>query len=122
VTRRAHVAPTLLLMLMGAGAALAPAPALAQQEGGDARAGRRLAGGRCAVCHGNDGIALQPDAPNLAGQNPAYLAAQLRAYRGGERRHEQMGLVAQELTDAQIGDLAAWYAAIEVTATVPGSR
>jgi cytochrome c553 len=108
-----------LLLLIGAGAVLAPV-AFAQQEGGDARAGRRLAGGRCAVCHGNDGIALQPDAPNLAGQNPIYFAAQLRAYRAGERKHEQMSLMAAELTDAQIADLAAWYASIEIEATVPG--
>ena len=63
---------------------------------------------------------MLPDAPNLAGQNAAYSAAQLRQYRSGERRHELMTVVSQELTDAQIADLAAWYAAIEVTATVPG--
>ena len=94
--------------------------AILPAQAADPRAGRRLAGARCAVCHGNDGIAVQPDAPNLAGQNPAYLAAQLAAFRGGERRQEQMSLMAQALTDEQIADLAAWYAAIEVTATVPG--
>jgi cytochrome c553 len=95
-------------------------PVAAQEAAGDARAGRRLAGARCAVCHGNDGIAVQPDAPNLAGQNPLYAATQLRYFRSGERRHEQMNLLARDLTDAQIADLTAWYAAIEVTATVPG--
>jgi len=100
--------------MMLAGAAVAPA-----QEAGDAAAGRRLAGSRCAVCHGRDGIATQPDAPSLAGQNPAYVAAQLGRFRSGERKHEQMNIIAAELTDSQIADLAAWYAAIEVTATVP---
>jgi cytochrome c553 len=107
-----------LAVLVGAAGA-----ASAQQEqgpAGDPRAGRRLAGARCAACHGNDGIAVLPEAPNLAGQNAAYSAAQLRQYRSGERRHELMTVVSQELTDAQIADLAAWYAAIEVTATVPG--
>ena len=94
--------------------------AILPAQAADPRAGRRLAGARCAVCHGNDGIAVQPDAPNLAGQNPAYLAAQLEAFRTGARQQEQMSLMARELTDAQIADLAAWYAAIEVTATVPG--
>ncbi|SDC45325.1 c-type cytochrome [Belnapia rosea] len=98
-------------------ALLLASPALAQE--GDARAGRRLAGGRCAVCHGNDGIAVQPDAPNLAGQNPAYLSAQLRAFRDKARLHEQMNLMAADLTEADIANLAAWYAAIEVTATPP---
>ena len=101
------------------GAALA-APAAAQDASGDARAGRRLAGGNCAACHGNDGIAVLPEAPNLAGQNAGYVAAQLRQYRSGERRNEQMTLVAAELSDAQISDLAAWYASIRVEATVPG--
>jgi hypothetical protein len=55
-----------------------------------------------------------------AGQNAAHGAAQLRHYRSGERRHELMTVVSQELTDVQIADLAAWYAAIEVTETVPG--
>jgi cytochrome c553 len=110
-----------VLLLAAAGALVAPV-VLGQQGAADPRAGRRLAGARCAVCHGSDGIGLQPDAPNLAGQDPAYLAAQLRAYRSGERRHEQMGLAARDLTDEQIAHLAAWYAAIEVTATPPAGR
>ena len=99
---------------------LAVGGAAAQEASGDPRAGRRLAGARCAVCHGNNGIAQQPDAPNLAGQNPVYTTAQLQHFRSGERRHEQMNVVARDLTDAQIADLAAWYAAIEIEATVPG--
>ncbi|UFN47254.1 cytochrome c [Roseomonas sp. OT10] len=104
-------------LALALGAALA-GPSLAQQPG-DARAGRRVAGGLCAACHGNDGIAVQPDAPNLAGQNPLYLATQLRAFRAGQRDNEQMKVVAQQLTDTQIADLAAWYAALKVEVTVP---
>lgn len=89
---------------------------------GDPRAGRRLAGAQCAACHGNDGIAVLPEAPNLAGQKAGYTAAQLQHYRSGERKHELMTVVSQGLTDAQIADLAAWYEAIEVQATVPGRR
>ncbi|TPG59723.1 cytochrome c [Roseomonas nepalensis] len=105
-----------LAVLLLAGAATAPARA----QDGDARSGRRLAAGICSSCHGRDGIATLPEAPNLAGQNPAYVVAQLRAYRDKTRQNEQMTIVAQELTDQQIADLAAWYAAIEVTATIPG--
>jgi cytochrome c553 len=109
-----------LLLCAGMAAAI-PAGVLGQEAAaGDAQAGRRLAGPRCALCHGRDGIAVQPDAPNLAGQNPAYVIAQLGHFRSGERKHEQMNLIAAELSDAQIADLAAWYAAIEVTATLPG--
>jgi cytochrome c553 len=38
----------------------------------------------CGVCHGNDGIATRPDAPNIAGQTDLSLRAQLTAYRPGQ--------------------------------------
>ena len=68
----------------------------------------------CAPCHGPLGVSVQPDAPNLAGQPRAYLAAQLAAYRSGKRAHEVMGVVAKPLTDADISDLAAWFASLEI--------
>lgn len=108
-------AATLVLAL----AAVPPGLAQEADAAGDPRAGRRFAGGVCAACHGNDGIALAPDAPSLAGQNAQYTARQLRLYRAGERVHEQMSIVARDLTDAQVADLAAWYASIVVTAEVP---
>jgi mono/diheme cytochrome c family protein len=43
---------------------------------GDAKAGRAKAESVCAVCHGADGLAKIPEAPNLAGQNENYLIAQ----------------------------------------------
>lgn len=85
---------------------------------GDAQVGKSAAGA-CAACHGRDGISMAPDAPNLAGQPADYLAAQLRAYRDGERAHEQMTLIAQSIEDGEIEDLAAYFAAIEISATIP---
>ena len=84
----------------------------------DVAAGRAKAQA-CAVCHGPQGISAQPDAPNLAGQPALYLAAQLRAYRSATRRHEVMNVMAKPLSDADIADLAAWYAAIAIKATPP---
>ena len=118
--RLAAPTPRAAFLLAALVALAAPTGAAAQDTAGDARAGRRLAGGNCAACHGNDGIAVLPEAPSLAGQSAGYVAAQLRQYRSGERRNEQMTLVAAPLTDAQIGDLAAWYASIQVEATIPG--
>jgi len=89
-------------------------PALA----GDAHAGHDKAR-QCQVCHGMDGLAKVPDAPNLAGDSTIYIEAQLKAFRSGERTHQQMSIVAQGLSDADIADLAAYYAAIEVTVKVP---
>ncbi len=119
--RRAAAALAAALTVSAGAAGIAPAQQQEQQSpAGDPRAGRRLAGAQCAACHGNDGIAMLPEAPNLAGQKAGYVAAQLQHYRSGERKHELMTVVSQGLTDAQIADLAAWYDAIQVEATVPG--
>jgi cytochrome c553 len=92
-------------------------PALAQ----DAAAGRAKAQA-CAVCHGLNGISVTPDAPHLAGQPAIYLAAQLRAYRDGTRKHEVMAVMAKPLTDDDIQQLAAWFSSIRVEATLPASK
>lgn len=68
----------------------------------------------CQTCHGLDGIAKLPDAPNLAGQPAAYLVRELNAYRSGARRNEVMSIAAKPLSDADIRDLAAYYAAIQI--------
>ncbi len=86
--------------------------------GADAQAGRAKAIA-CGVCHGPLGVAVAPNTPSLAGQPAAYLAAQLRQYRSGARRHERMSLVAKPLTDAEIDDLAAWFSSIRIEATLP---
>ncbi|MCU0969647.1 MAG: cytochrome c [Rubrivivax sp.] len=86
----------------------------------DLEAGRQRAAQACAVCHGAYGIANAPDAPNLAGQPAFYVASQLRAYRNGSRRHEVMAVISRTLTDDDINNLAAWYAAIRIEAHPPG--
>lgn len=100
--------------LAAGAAALAPAVASAQ----DAAAGRAKAQA-CAVCHGPLGLAVAPQTPNLAGQPAAYLIAQLKAYRGGTRKHEVMSVMAKPLTDDDIHHLAAWFASIRVEAQAP---
>ena len=84
----------------------------------DPEAGRQVAG-QCRTCHGLDGHAQIPPAPHIGGEPAAYLAGQLRAFRSGEREHEMMSVVAAGLTDAQIEDVAAWYASHAATAAPP---
>lgn len=84
----------------------------------DPAAGRAKAAA-CAVCHGQAGVSTLPNAPHLAGQPALYVEEQLRNYRSGMRRHEQMNVVAKPLSDADIGELAAWYASIRIQATAP---
>ena len=91
------------------------APANAQ----DAKAGRAKAAQQCAVCHGSNGISQHPEAPNLAGQIEMYVAKSLEEFRSGKRSNEMMTVVAKELTDADIANLAAWYASIEITVQMP---
>jgi cytochrome c553 len=86
--------------------------------GGDVKAGRQKAL-QCQTCHGLDGQAKLPDAPNLAGQSDVYLVKTLNDYRSGARRHDMMSLVARNLKDEDIADLAAYYAAIPVTVGAP---
>ena len=68
----------------------------------------------CSTCHGPRGISVSPGFPNLAGQQPLYLEAQLRAFRDRSRAdpHAQafMWGMAAQLTDATIKEIAAFYA------------
>jgi len=79
----------------------------------DVAAGRKKATA-CQTCHGMDGIAKLPDAPHLAAQPAAYLERELRAYRSGARRNEVMSIAAKALSDDDIRDLAAYFAAIQI--------
>jgi cytochrome c553 len=90
-----------LLLLLAAAA-----PAVA----GDVDAGRRKAE-RCVVCHGADGNAATPGTPSLAGMPAFYTHWQLIMFRDGRRRDPQMTPFVQDLADADLGDLAAYYAA-----------
>ncbi len=66
--------------------------------------------GLCVACHGEDGVAVTPDAPHLAGQREAYLVSALTGYRSGSRRHAAMQAVAGTLSARDIADSARWYA------------
>lgn len=74
---------------------------------------------QCFVCHGADGLAKVPDAPNLAGQNPAYLVKALNEYRSGKRAHEVMAMMAKNLSDQDIALVASYFSSIAVTVKAP---
>lgn len=89
--------------------ALALTPAFASA---DAAAAKERAQTVCAGCHGPDGKSVSPLYPTLAGQHASYLAKAIRDYRDGKRSDPLMSPMAQGLTDAQVDDLAAWFAAL----------
>jgi cytochrome c553 len=97
-------------------AALAAAPLLTLSlvpttaQAGDAEAGAAKAGA-CLACHGVNGNSSNPEWPSLAGQNAAYTSEQLRLFRDGKRVNVLMSAMAIGLTDEDIADIAAYYAA-----------
>lgn len=90
-----------------------------QAFAGDLMAGKAKVEATCQVCHGVDGKATAPMAPNLSGQLKEYIIAQLEAYRAGKRRHEQMNIIANMLDDDDIQNVAAWYSSIKITIELP---
>lgn len=67
----------------------------------------------CAGCHGPNGISAAPQQfPNLAGQYDTAVFKQLRDYQTGARKSDIMAAMAQPLSQAQMADLAAYYASL----------
>jgi cytochrome c553 len=73
--------------------------------------GRAKAQEVCVACHGEQGVSVAPEYPNLAGQSGAAIYKQLNDYRTGSRTNPQMTGIAQALDEATLADVAAYYAA-----------
>ncbi|MCV6627190.1 MAG: cytochrome c [Cellvibrionaceae bacterium] len=71
-------------------------------------AGKRVRA-HCVSCHGTGGITVNSLWPNLAGQKKAYIIKQLQDYRSGKRKHPIMAVIASELNEQQIKDVAAYF-------------
>lgn len=70
----------------------------------------------CFVCHGADGEGEKQDIPALAGQRADYLAQTLKAYKDGSRHNDiysRMRLIAEQLSNDEIRQLADYYQALE---------
>ncbi|RKZ34244.1 MAG: cytochrome c [Gammaproteobacteria bacterium] len=77
---------------------------------GDAVAGKMKAATICVACHGTDGNSINPLFPKLAGQHERYLEKSLKAFKSGQRNSPQCSPMVKSLTEADIRNLAAWYA------------
>lgn len=75
--------------------------------------------GQCFVCHGPDGVAKVPDAPNLAGQNEGYLIKTLKEYKSGKRENEVMNMMAKNLSDQDIALVASYFSSIAISVKTP---
>jgi len=84
---------------------------------GDAAAGQAKSA-ICSACHGADGNSIVPQWPKLAGQHRDYLARQVTLIKAGARPvPEMVGIVAM-LSDQDIADITAWFAAQQMAAGV----
>ena len=63
----------------------------------------------CVACHSKNGVGIDPSYANLGGQNEAYLALQLKAFRSGDRSNPIMNPIAAQLSDQDINALAQWF-------------
>lgn len=94
--------------------ALVGVSAQAADEKGSAQAGQ----GKVWLCIGCHSI---PDyradypfvykVPMIGGQNAAYIASALTAYKKGERKHPTMRSIAASLSDQDMADIGEYYAA-----------
>lgn len=77
----------------------------------------------CQNCHGPAGIGIGPIYPRLAGQPAAYLAAQLRAWKSGERPGQppwdSMASIARRMSDRDIEAAALYFASVRTGQEAP---
>lgn len=92
--------------LFGAAHAQQAKPATAP----DLALGQTKSAGVCVACHANDGSRGSPAYPILEGQHPEYLVKQLTEYKAGKRKNAIMNGMAAVLTEADIRNVAAFYA------------
>ena len=75
--------------------------------------GKRIAEAACVRCHGLNGISTVKGVPHLAGQRPAYLYLELRAYQSGARGKKTMDGAVEFLSDDALVRVAAYYASLD---------
>lgn len=79
---------------------------------GDVVAGKAKAA-QCAACHGATGMSPIDLYPNLAGQKEQYLVKQMNDFRSGARKDPTMQAMVTALSDADVDNLAAFYASVK---------
>ena len=78
---------------------------------GDIAAGKAKAA-TCMACHGAAGCSATDIWPNLAAQKAGYLVKQLKEFKAGKRKNASMAPMVAPLTEADMVNLAAYYASL----------
>ena len=67
----------------------------------------------CKACHGDNAVSQMENIPSLAGQLDQYIQWQLVYFRSGARKNEQMQPIVEEMTNEDVRNLGAYFAAVE---------
>ena len=97
--------------------ACAMAPAMAAEPAATAKPdpakGQQVANQICGACHTPDGSRGAPANPIISGQHPEYLVKQLTEFKTGKRTNPIMQGMAAALSDADMKNVAAFYAGVQ---------
>jgi cytochrome c553 len=116
LSQRSHIArdciEALGMLSFGAASILSALSSDSLAAAANPAAGREMAAKICAACHGADGNSVIVENPTLARQHLEYLEKQLKDFRANkERKNAVMQAIATGLSDTQMKDVAAHYAA-----------
>ena len=103
----------LLATALAAAAALPAWAAEAAAAKPDLARGQEVATQVCVACHTFDGSRGAPANPILQGQLPGYLLKQLRDFKSGKRENAIMTGMVAALSEADMKNVAAFYASKE---------
>ncbi len=115
ILRSRHRSIATLLLLAACGAANAQTAPAQPAEGAAALRELRIRSlaAQCAQCHGTDGRALPgAEVPGLAGMPAGNFAEQMKAFRSGSRTSSVMQQLAKGFSDAQVDQLARYFASL----------
>ena len=85
-------------------------PAKAAAAKPNALSAGKAAAVACGGCHGEAGVSKMAGTPSLIGMDPKYFVVAISAYKGGQRKHDMMKELVSELTEADINNIALYYA------------
>ncbi len=68
---------------------------------------------QCVACHGEDGNSPTPNFPRIAGQHADYMFHSLMSYKNGDRKNAIMAGIVAALSEKEMKNVAAFYAAQE---------
>lgn len=95
-------------VLAFAAACVAALPGVAQAQADEARA-KKIIGGSCFLCHGQQGESASEVFPRLAGQHAEYIARQLDNFKSGKRKSSAMAEMSSKLTPDEMLALGKYF-------------